>query len=416
MPRPVYGRSSGPESLNSSRKSRDEFLEASVPDPDLLGLVRELGLRSYVGVPLKVRDRALGVLTFVAAESGRVYDERDRRVAEDLARRTAVALENARLYDELKDADRRKDEFLAMLAHELRNPLAPIRSGLDLLKLSQIEPDIVEVMSEQVGHVVRLVDDLLDVSRILRGKVELKKESTDLASVLRGAAETVRPRTEEHRQRLVVSLPNEPVNLDADPVRLTQVVSNLLNNASKYTDDGGEVRLEVVRLDGEVMIRVSDTGIGIEPALLPKLFDLFTQADQALDRSQGGLGIGLTVVKSLVEMHGGSVEAKSEGAGRGSEFMVRLPVSVPTQARSEDVSADASAASCRILVVDDNAPAAKLLGRLLGKLGDHRIVTAHDGLSAPCRGGGVSAGLNPARHRPPANGRIRSGEAAASNA
>jgi PAS domain S-box-containing protein len=359
-----------------------QLLQASVPDPALVELVRELGMRSYLSVPLKTRGRVHGTLTFAAGESRRAYDERDLAVAEDLARRAAVALENARLYAEVRDAARRKDEFLAMLAHELRNPLAPIRSGLDLLKLSDAEPEVVEVMSDQVGHVVRLVDDLLDVSRILRGKVELKKETTDLAVVLRRAAEAVRPRVEEHGQRLTATLPDGPLRIDVDPVRLTQVVTNLLNNASKYTDDGGEIRLAAGREEGEAVIRVSDTGIGIDPKLLPRIFELFTQADQALDRSQGGLGIGLTVVKSLVEMHGGSVRASSEGHGRGSEFVVRLPAAEAMEQPARDVPAAAPAAPLRILVVDDNAAAAKLLGRLLEKLGGHEIRIVHDGEAA----------------------------------
>jgi PAS domain S-box-containing protein len=360
----------------------DDLLKASVRDPALFELARELGMRSYVGVPLTTRGRVHGTLTFAAGDFGRAYDDRDLALAEDLARRAAVALENARLYSEVRDAARRKDEFLAMLAHELRNPLAPIRSGLDLLKLSDAEPEVVEVMSDQVGHVVRLVDDLLDVSRILRGKVELKKVTTDLAAVLRRAVEAVRPRTEEHAQQLTAVLPDWPLRIDADPVRLTQVVTNLLNNASKYTDDGGNIRLEASHEGGDVVIRVRDSGIGIDPKLLPRIFELFTQADQALDRSQGGLGIGLTVVKSLVEMHGGSVTASSEGHGRGSEFVIRLPAAEPAELSASNGPAAAPAGPLRILVVDDNAPAAKLLGRLLERLGGHEIRIAHDGEAA----------------------------------
>ncbi|MFN7134382.1 MAG: ATP-binding protein, partial [Myxococcales bacterium] len=309
------------------------------------------------------------------------FTAEDEAILVQLAQTASVAVENARLYDELREADRRKDEFLAMLAHELRNPLAPIKSGLDLLRLEFGESEVVEVMSEQVGHVVRLVDDLLDVSRILRGKVELKKGPTDVAAVARRAAEAVRPRAEAHRQRLVVSVPEEPLRLEADPVRLTQVVTNLLHNASKYTDDGEEIRLSVSREGGEAVVTVADTGIGIAAELLSRVFDLFTQADQALDRSQGGLGIGLTVVKSLVEMHGGRVAAASEGAGRGSTFTVRLPI-VESSAEAARADAGPGAGRRRVLVVDDNVPAATLLGRLLGKLGGHEVRLAHDGAAA----------------------------------
>jgi PAS domain S-box-containing protein len=357
----------------------DRLLEATVPDPELLRSLRELGLRSYIGVPLKARDAVLGVVTFIAAESGRRYDQSDLALAEDLARRAAVAVENARLYAELRQADRRKDEFLAMLAHELRNPLAPIRSGLDLLRLEGAAPEVTDAMSAQVGHVVRLVDDLLDVSRILRGKVELKKAPTELADVIRRAVEAVRPQIEEHRQTLDVSLPADPVRLDADPVRLTQVVTNLLHNAGKYTEQGGSIRLDARREAGEVVIRVTDTGIGIAADLLPRVFDLFTQADQTLARSQGGLGIGLTVVKSLVEMHGGTVSAQSRGPGQGSEFTVRLPIGEAPAAAEQEAPMSTPAPAARILVVDDNAPGAKLLARLLEKLGNYEIAVAHDG-------------------------------------
>ena len=287
-----------------------------------------------------------------------------------------------RAEDELVEANRRKDEFLAMLAHELRNPLAPIRSGLDLLKISEVEPDVVDLMSGQVGHLVRLVDDLLDVSRILRGRVELKRQTVGLSDVVRRAVETVRPMVEAEGQVLSVSLPDGPVWLDADPVRLTQVVSNLLNNASKYTEPGGRIALSAVREDGGAVVRVSDTGIGIDAALLPHVFDLFTQSERTIDRSQGGLGIGLTVVKNLVEMHGGNVSVRSEGPGKGSEFAVRLPV-VETAASVAGGDGDGPAADGRsILVVDDNVPGAKLLGRLLEKLGRHRVHLVHDGEAA----------------------------------
>jgi signal transduction histidine kinase len=229
----------------------------------------------------------------------------------------------------LKEADRRKDEFLAMLAHELRNPLAPIRNAAQVLKL--ISPVDArqqwarEVIERQTQHLTRLVDDLLDVSRITRGKVTLAREPLELASILHRAVETSRPLIDARRHELSVELPGEPVWLEGDLTRLVQVVGNLLNNAAKYTDEGGHIQLQAAQEDGEIVIRVRDDGMGLPADLLPHIFDLFTQADRSLDRSQGGLGIGLTLVRTLVELHGGRVEAQSAGFGRGSEFIVRLP-------------------------------------------------------------------------------------------
>jgi PAS domain S-box-containing protein len=321
------------------------------------------------------------------ALGGRWFDVNAFRVGPPEDRRVAILfsdITDRKLAEEaLVEASRRKDEFLAMLAHELRNPLAPIRSGLDLLLMSGVEGDVVEAMQQQVVHLVRLVDDLLDVSRIVRGRVELKTEPVDLAAVVRRAVEAIRPRIEDRDQRLAVTLPSEPVRLLADPVRLTQVVSNLLHNASKYNEEGGEITATARAEGGEAVVTVSDNGIGIEPDLLPKVFDLFTQADQAIDRSQGGLGIGLTVVKSLVEMHGGSVSVRSEGPGKGSEFTIRLPLLDRAAEVAEPVgTVIPQTPDYRILLVDDNVAAAKMLARLLERLGEHEVVTAHDGRAA----------------------------------
>jgi PAS domain S-box-containing protein len=230
----------------------------------------------------------------------------------------------------LREADRRKDEFLAMLAHELRNPLAPIRNAAQVLKLvGQADANqqwAREVIERQTQHLTRLVDDLLDVSRITRGKVTLQRETLDLSTVIHRAVEASRPLIDARKHELTVTLPSEPVRVEGDLTRLVQVVSNLLNNAAKYTDEGGQISLEAAREDGEAVVRVRDTGLGLPPDLLPHVFDLFTQAERSLDRSQGGLGIGLTLVRQLVELHGGRVEALSGGPGRGSEFVVRLPL------------------------------------------------------------------------------------------
>jgi PAS domain S-box-containing protein len=285
----------------------------------------------------------------------------------------------------LRDADRRKDEFLATLAHELRNPLAPIRNGLQLMKLAGGQAATVEqarsMMERQLTQMVRLVDDLMDVSRITRGKLELRKERVPLAAILSSAVETSRPLIEQMGHALTVTLPKQPLIVDADMTRLAQVFLNLLNNAAKYADQGGHIQLNVERQGSDVVVTVKDTGIGIAVDQLPRIFEMFTQVDQSLEKSQGGLGIGLTLVKRLVEMHGGRVEAKSEGPGKGSEFVVRLPVvfeaSKPQESGSEEQSA-APKSSLRILIVDDNRDGADSLAMLLRTIGNDTR-TAYDG-------------------------------------
>jgi PAS domain S-box-containing protein len=290
----------------------------------------------------------------------------------------------------LRQSDRRKDEFLATLAHELRNPLAPIRNGLRILRLGRANSaghdQILEMMERQLSNLVRLVDDLLEVSRITSGKIELRKETVDLAAVVRSAVETVGPLVESRHQKLDVRLSPEPVLLEADAVRLAQVVANLLNNAAKYTEEGGQICLTAQREGDTAMVRVRDTGAGIPAEMLPQVFGLFMQTDRTMGRSQGGLGIGLPLVKSLVQLHGGSVEAHSEGPGRGSEFVIRLPLTgadVRLQ-RQEKAGSDKPAAGFlrrRMLVADDNRDAADSLGMLLGLMGAE-VYTAYDGPSA----------------------------------
>lgn len=284
--------------------------------------------------------------------------------------------ERIRLEEALKDADRRKDEFLAMLAHELRNPLAPIRNSLHIMRLtaqqSPAAERVAEMMERQVNHMVRLVDDLLEVSRISRGKIELRKAPVEVAAVVRSAVETSRPLIEAGGHQLAVAIPPEPLVLEGDLVRLTQVVANLLNNAAKYSEPGGQIWLAVRREGGGVAISVRDAGRGIPPNMLPRVFDPFVQVDRDPSRAQGGLGIGLTLVKSLVEMHGGSVEAYSKGPGHGSEFVVRLPLgaaSFISPVPGNSAGPPAVLAPRRVLVVDDNQDAAESLGMLLKLLG-----------------------------------------------
>ncbi|MFO0847565.1 MAG: response regulator [Gemmataceae bacterium] len=310
----------------------------------------------------------------------------------------AATAENARLLaetrrtaDALKEADRRKDEFLATLAHELRNPLAPLANGLQLMRLSQA-PEVVArargMMERQLGHLVRLVDDLLDISRVTSGKVRLRPEAIDLRAAVEAAVETSRPQVEAGRHALEVRLPDHPLPLHADPMRVSQVVANLLTNAAKYTPDGGRITVTADREGGRAVVRVADTGIGIPADMLPRVFDLFTQVGKHLDRAQGGLGIGLALVKRLVEMHGGEVTAESAGAGHGSTFTVRLLLADPGQAEGGGGGQEGSAAGAaprprgrRVLVVDDNTDAAESLAMLLG-LSGHETAVAYDGPTA----------------------------------
>jgi PAS domain S-box-containing protein len=287
----------------------------------------------------------------------------------------------------LREADRRKDEFLATLAHELRNPLAPIRNGLTLLRLTgrdaSARASIQEMLERQVNHLVRLVDDLMEVARVTRGAIELRKEPVDLAAVLRSAVETSKPLIEAARHELSIELPADPITVMADPVRIAQIVANLLNNAAKYTMEGGRIVLSARRENGEAVIAVRDNGIGIPVDLLPRVFDLFAQADRTYRRSQGGLGIGLTLVRTLVELHGGSVAARSEGAGHGSEFVVRLPLGGAAEVRGRDVFGNRESvfAAHRILVVDDSRDAAESLAMLLETCGAD-VHAVSDGFAA----------------------------------
>jgi signal transduction histidine kinase len=283
----------------------------------------------------------------------------------------------------LMEADRRKDEFLATLAHELRNPLAPIRNGLDILRASPMAPnaeEIREVMDRQLSHLVRLVDDLLDVSRVRQGKIELRREQIALSDILKTAVEASNPLITAGRHELLLDLPDAPVWLDADLTRLSQVVSNLLNNAAKYTPEGGKIVLLARRDRDEVLITVSDNGVGIPSAMLPQVFDLFTQVRDNLHRSHGGLGIGLALVKQLVEMHDGAIAAESAGPGKGSAFRLRLPVAESAPAASGAAPKPPSRvsqqeATLKVLVVDDNFDVAQIMGWMLETIGhDYRLV------------------------------------------
>ena len=354
---------------------------------EMVQLVKGLGLRAYACNPLIAGGKLLGTLSF-ASRRRDIFDREEIEFLETISHYVTLAYERLRLIDQLREQDQHKDEFLATLAHELRNPLAPIRNGLELIRLSNNNPATLErattIMHRQVDQMVRLVDDLLDVARISRNKLELRKERVDLESVVRNAVETSRPVLAAAKNDLHVELPEEPVWLDADPVRLAQVFSNLLNNAAKYSEPAGRIVLVARQTGDELTVKISDTGIGIEPGKLSKIFGMFVQLQASDQQPQSGLGVGLTLVQRLVEMHGGSIEARSEGAGKGSEFIVRLPAltqSAQAPLTDESITEERPQLRRRILVVDDNIDSAESMALML-KLSGHDVATAHDGMEA----------------------------------
>jgi signal transduction histidine kinase len=330
---------------------------------------------SYSVAQTDERNRVIATLQQKAAA---LEAESKQRAALEVALRGKI--------DELAEVDRRKDEFLALLGHELRNPLAPVTTALQIMRIHENEPNRVarsrEIVERQIEHMTRLIDDLLDVSRITRGKIELREQPLLLSSVIERAIESARPLIDERGHRIVLDMPTEPVTFLADPARLSQVFANLLNNAAKYTDVGGRIWLRA-RVDGtSLVVGVKDDGPGLTKELRQHAFELFMQGPQTRARARGGLGIGLTLVRRLVELHGGTVEALSEGPGKGTEFVVHLPLRMPPVAEGIAPTAPAAAGpKRRILVVDDNVDAAEALGELLRDYG-HEVATAHDGSQA----------------------------------
>ncbi len=331
--------------------------------------------------PTEERWFLLRVTRFESPGAVRVVVSHDnitqRRAAEEHLRKLAA---------DLSEADRRKNEFLATLAHELRNPLAPIRNGLQLIQLAKGNWDTIEqtreLVERQLNQMVRLIDDLMDVNRISTGRIHLRKERVTLASVVQGAVETSRHLIEQMGHDLTVTVPGHSVLVDVDPTRLTQVVLNLLNNAAKYSERNGRIWLTAEQQGSEVVVSVKDSGIGIPADHLPRVFDMFSQVDHSLEKAQGGLGIGLCLVQRLVELHGGTIEARSEGVGKGSEFVVRLPVVAEASAPTEDAGRpEGDTSALRILIVDDNRDSADSLAMMLKMMG-HETSAVYDGEEA----------------------------------
>ena len=368
--------------LAEAARESDEAIGSSESAP-------VLPLNSAVIYPLMARGRTVGVLCFATGPGGRVFKETDLSLIEDLANRAAIALDNALLYQELRKADRQKNEFLAVLGHELRNPLAPIRNAAEVLRIAGSDPNrsswAREIIERQVKHLARLVDDLLDVSRITRGKIRLDLAPVDVSNVVSAAIETSLPLINSRKHTLAASLPPEPLWIKADSGRVAQVIGNLLNNAAKYTPEGGRITLTVNRESDEVVFRVADTGVGLPKEMLSKIFDLFAQAERAPNSFHDGLGVGLTLVRRLVEAHGGSVQPFSAGPNQGSEFVVRLPALREEGLQPVEVKRPEPGPvphrGLRVLIVDDNKDAAESTGDWL-RLSGFEVQLAGDGPAA----------------------------------
>jgi signal transduction histidine kinase/DNA-binding response OmpR family regulator len=333
-------------------------------------------------LPLLARSRMLGVLVLARAE-GAAYGQGDLALADDLAGRAAIALDNARLHQNIQEGDRRKDEFLAMLAHELRNPLAPIRNAVELMRRLGPHQPVLEqardMIDRQVTHMGKIIDELLDVSRLSRGKILLRYELVELGWLVKTTTDDYRGPLEGQGLRLHVNLGEAPTFVRGDPTRLAQVVGNVLHNAGKFTESGGAVDVKLAAAAGRAVLSIRDSGIGIEPAMLPLVFEAFSQADRSLDRSRGGLGLGLTLVKRLIELHGGEVGVRSDGLGKGTEVCIALPtVRPPHGETSGPAAAHPQTGALRMLIIEDNVDAAESMRVLLTLVG-HQVAVAFTG-------------------------------------
>ena len=363
----------------------DAMLAQIIPDPELLRIARELQLRSAITAPIVARGKTLGAISFVMAESGRTYSDAGLQIAEELGRRAGIALDNARLYRDAQAASRLKDEFLSTISHELRTPLTAIVGWAHLLALKP-EPEKLErgakIIERNARAQAQLIDDLLDVSRIVTGKMRLHVRSFSPFTVVQAAMESVRPTADARGLRLTSVLDPAAGPLLGDPDRLQQILWNLLSNAAKFTPKGGRIQVRLARVDSHIELEVSDTGAGIDPQFLPRIFDRFTQADASVSRTHGGLGLGMSIARHLTELHGGTIEAHSEGVGKGATFLVKLPLS-PARAASEVVEEHPAitvpertgkplAQSLRglsVLVVEDSLDARELLREVLERAG-----------------------------------------------
>jgi PAS domain S-box-containing protein len=366
---------------------RDVRPMEDVLGPELLAIYEETGIVAIQTTPLKSRTgRIVGMLS-THWSYPHEPSEHELRLLDILARIAADLIERRQAELSLRDSDRRKDEFLAMLGHELRNPLAPLRNCLHILRMegatSSDDRALYDIMDRQMTQLVRLVDDLLEISRITRGRIELRRRHVALGDIVTTAVETSQPLLDAYAHRFILDLPDEPIVLDVDPIRIAQVLSNLLNNAAKYTPAGGKVTLRARRDGDNVRISVIDNGAGIDLRQQSQIFDLFTQCEHTRDQSRGGLGIGLTLVRDLVQLHGGTVSVHSKGVGEGSEFIVELPLpdmrAAVQEPRNEAIRA--SGHPRRILIVDDNREHADSLAQLL-RLGQHQVTVVYDSLDA----------------------------------
>jgi len=351
------------------------------------------GAVDYVSVPvvpelLRAKVAVFAELYRKTREAERLTEELERRVVERTAELEASVARQIELAEQLLDADRRKDEFLALLAHELRNPLAPVLNAASIIRIKGAhDPELIwchDVIERQTKQMTRLVDDLLDVSRITRGKIRLRTEQLDLRTIVRDAVETSRPLIDAMGHELTLEIPEKPLLMRGDPARLRQAVGNLLNNAAKFQRENGSIEVRIGRDEAHWVIVVKDRGIGITRESMPRIFDLFTQGDRAPDRAAGGLGIGLSLVRQMVELHGGTVHAESAGAGLGSEFIVRIPMVTDATISNTTGTPEAAVtveAPRRILVVDDSADIAESLAMLL-RLRGHEVVVAQTGEDA----------------------------------